>query len=261
MRWHDLASGVHARTHSELELTTGLVLGSRRALVIDARGDHEQGAELRRAVRELTDLPLWLVITHGHFDHCFGGESLGAEQVWAHTGYPEFTSTTAAEQRSRWSAQYTAEGRTELAEALRGSDPVAATQLVNDRTELDLGGRVVRLEHPGPGHTGHDLVVTVPDASVVFAGDLVEQGGPPDFEDAFPAGWPDALEHVLRTEAEIIVPGHGTPVEPGFARRQHTDLRQTAALRDAVRAGELDVAEAVRRAPFPAETARTALAR
>jgi hypothetical protein len=34
----------------------------------------------------------------------------------------------------------------------------------------------------GRGHT--DLVVRVPDAGVVFAGDLVAQGAPPALEDA-----------------------------------------------------------------------------
>ena len=40
---------------------------------------------------------------------------------------------------------------------------------------LDLGDRYVELVHPGRGHTAGDLVVRVPDADVVLAGDLVEQ--------------------------------------------------------------------------------------
>ncbi|MCW2717936.1 hypothetical protein [Pseudonocardia sp.] len=36
----------------------------------------------------------------------------------------------------------------------------------------------------GRGHTDRDLVVRVPDAGLVFAGDLVEQGAPPALEEA-----------------------------------------------------------------------------
>ena len=49
------------------------------------------------------------------------------------------------------------------------------------------------LRHPGRGHTAGDLVVHVPDADVLVAGDLVEQSGPPAFEDAYPLQWPDAV--------------------------------------------------------------------
>ena len=71
-RWIEVGDGVLARRHTELDLTTGLVLGAERALVVDTRGDDQQGAELAEAIRAVTALPLTVVITHAHFDHCFG---------------------------------------------------------------------------------------------------------------------------------------------------------------------------------------------
>ena len=54
---------------------------------------------------------------------------------------------------------------------------------------LDLGDRVVELIHPGRGHTAGDLVVRVPDADVMVAGDLVEESDPPFIgDDSLPAG-------------------------------------------------------------------------
>ena len=57
------------------------------------------------------------------------------------------------------------------------------------------GGRVGRLRHAGRGHSAGDLValVAVLDADVAVVGDLVEQGGPPRFDDAYPLEWPDTL--------------------------------------------------------------------
>ncbi|MFG2299010.1 MBL fold metallo-hydrolase [Streptomyces sp. NPDC048603] len=44
----------------------------------------------------------------------------------------------------------------------------------DDRHDLDLGGRTVRLRTTGQGHTKGDQVIEVPDAGVLFTGDLAE---------------------------------------------------------------------------------------
>ncbi|MHA6798778.1 MBL fold metallo-hydrolase [Bounagaea algeriensis] len=262
MPWHTLAAGVHIRTHSDLDLTVGLVTGARAALVVDARSDDEQGAELARAVRERTALPLQLVLTHGHFDHCFGGRALGAEHVWAHRGYPAFVDATAEQQRQQWAQHFTDRGDAARAAALRRAVPAAADRPVAERARLDLGGRTVRFVHFGRGHTDHDLLVHVEDAGVVFTGDLVEQAGPPDFEHAHPAQWPSTLDALLAGGSwHTAVPGHGEPVDRAFVRRQRDDLAALAALCRAVGNGELGADEALPRAPFPAETTAAALRR
>ena len=46
-----------------------LVTGTDKALVIDTMYGQE---DLKEAVKNLTDLPLMLVNTHGHFDHTYG---------------------------------------------------------------------------------------------------------------------------------------------------------------------------------------------
>ena len=46
-------------------------------------------------------------------------------------------------------------------------------------TALDLGDRRVEIAHLGRGHTDGDLLVVVPDADLLFAGDLLESAGPP----------------------------------------------------------------------------------
>ncbi|MFC7342245.1 MBL fold metallo-hydrolase [Saccharopolyspora griseoalba] len=260
MSWVEIAEGVLVRRHEELDLSTGLVLGAESALVIDTRGDHRQGAELAGAIRSVTGLPWQVVLTHGHFDHCFGTSAFLPAPVWAHERCPAHLSATAHAQRERWVEHYrTADPET--ARALAESAPGEPDRLVRAAVELDLGGRAARLLHPGPGHTDHDLVVEIPDAATAFVGDLVEQGGPPDFEDAHPLRWPAAVDAVLALKARTIVPGHGDPVGPEFARGQRDELARLAELCAAHRAGRLTAPEAVRDSPFPAETTRAALLR
>ncbi|SFS94205.1 MBL fold metallo-hydrolase [Saccharopolyspora flava] len=251
--WIELASGVFARRHAELDLTTGLVVGDEAALVIDTRGDHRQGAELAEAVRAITRLPLRIALTHGHFDHCFGTSAFLPAPVWAHARLPEFLADTADDQRERWVSHYREQGDADTADALAASTPAPPDHLVTDTAALDLGGREVHLHHFGPGHTDHDLVAHVPDAAVVFAGDLVEQGAPPDFEDAHPLHWPSTVDSLLALNPTTVVPGHGLPVTAEFARGQSADL---ARLADVCRGRT-----SPRESPFPPETTRSALAR
>lgn len=251
-RWVEIGDGVLARRHTELDLTVGLVIGAERCLMIDTRGDPAQGAELASAVRERTTLPWTVAITHAHFDHCFGTAAFLPCPVWAHRRCPPFLAATQTQQRDEWAGHYRSRGDHGTAAALAATRPVEPNRLVHTAADLDLGGRPVRLLHLGAGHTDHDLVVHVPDAGVVFAGDLLEQGAPPDFTDAHPLAWPGTLSSLLDECApRTAVPGHGEPVERAFVETQRDALAAVAALVSAVAAGELDAAEAARRSPFP----------
>lgn len=260
-QWTELADGVLVRRYAELDLSVGLVVGSEQALVVDTRGDSVQGAELAEAVRGVTALPWHVVLTHAHFDHCFGTAAFLPAAVRAHERCAAHLRRTTEVQRDEWVAHYLAEGRHETAEALAATDPVLPEQDVHDEVELDLGDRLVRLRHPGRGHTDHDLVVHIPDAAVVFAGDLVEHGAPPAFEDSYPLEWPSTLDELLRLEPVTVVPGHGGPVGAGFVRGQREELASVADLCRAVTSGSLAESEALHRSPYPAETTREALRR
>jgi glyoxylase-like metal-dependent hydrolase (beta-lactamase superfamily II) len=248
-RWLEVGDRVLARRYRELDLTVGLVLGTERALVVDTRGDARQGAELAAAVREVTGLPLVVAITHAHFDHCFGTAAFAPAPVHALPRCRAVLAATAAAQRSRWAAHYRGRGDPGTADALAATEPVLPD--ADAPAALDLGGRSAELLHLGRGHTDHDLVVAVPDAGIVFAGDLVEQGAPPDLEDAVVPEWPATLDALLALRPRTVVPGHGDPVDPAFVAGQRAELAEVAALHAAVAEGALSAAEAARRSPYP----------
>jgi glyoxylase-like metal-dependent hydrolase (beta-lactamase superfamily II) len=248
-RWVEVGDGVLARRYRELDLTVGLVIGGEQALVVDTRGDERQGAELATAVRAVTVLPLQVAITHAHFDHCFGTSAFAPAAVHALPRCREVLAATAAAQRAEWTAHYREQGDPETADALARTDPPLPDAAAP--ATLDLGGRRVELLHLGCGHTDHDLVVHVPGADVVFAGDLVEQGAPPDLGDAVVADWPHTLDALLRRAPRVVVPGHGDPVDAAFVAAQRAELGQVATLHAAVTRGELDAEEAARRSPYP----------
>ncbi|MFJ3405960.1 MBL fold metallo-hydrolase [Promicromonospora sp. NPDC090134] len=260
-RWVEVADGVLVRRYAELDLSVGLVVGGESCLVVDTGGDAGQGAELAAAVREVTPLPWQVVLTHSHFDHSFGTEAFAPCAVWAHRRCRADLVATGDRQRETWARRYRERGEPEVADRIAAVRLVLPDRLVDEGAELDLGGRRVGLRHLGPAHSDHDLVVHVPDADVVFAGDLVEHGAPPQFGDAFPQGWPAALDGVLALGAATVLPGHGDPVDRDFVRAQRAELALVAELCREVAAGRLGRAQALARSPYPAEFMAAALAR
>jgi glyoxylase-like metal-dependent hydrolase (beta-lactamase superfamily II) len=230
--WREVAPGVHVRRHEELNLNCGLVVGERRALVVDTRSYHRHGQELLAAVREVTDRELVVVNTHAHYDHCFGNSAFRDSQIYAHSGAAEDLIRTGEHQREQVVAHLRRTDRAQVADEFEATEIVLPFYLVDGDTPVDLGGREVALVHGGRAHTDHDLAVAVPDAGVVFAGDLVEEGADPAMEDAFPLEWPRTLRAIVERTAcelaDIWVPGHGDVVDRDFVDEQTTLLGHLA---------------------------------
>ncbi|HVC38475.1 MAG TPA: MBL fold metallo-hydrolase [Candidatus Dormibacteraeota bacterium] len=258
--WTELAPGVFVAVWAPFNLNVGLVVGAERAVLFDTGHSLATGLEIVQLARERTELPLGAVNSHSHFDHCFGNGALQPDVLWSHRLCAEHLRWDGEAQQREVIARLRDRDR-EVAQAIAASPIVSPACLLEDEVELDLGGRIVTLAHPGRGHTDNDVVAWVGSDRVLFAGDLVEEGAPPSFEDSYPLDWPDSLASLLALDPDRIVPGHGAVVDAGFARAQHTDLQQLADLsrkgfRNSRRPGEFDVDTA-----FPGKPAQTAIRR
>src|SRR6266545_4056686 len=255
--WQEVGERVFRRRYPALDLNVGAVLGGDEVLVIDTRSWRAEAEELLRELRALTSLPCRQVLnTHAHFDHCFGNAVFRPAAVWGHQRCAEDLRLHGEEQRRnvmKWFPRAAAD--------LASLEIVPPDRLVADRATVDLGGRRVELLHLGRGHTDNDLVALVPDAGVAFAGDLVEEGAPPSFGDAWPLEWPATLERLLGIATPVVVPGHGDIAGPELVRAQAGEQRAVADLCRRVLAGELAPEDALGRGPYPAETVRMALER
>ena len=246
-QWREAGPGVLVRRHRVLDLNVTLVLGRDRALVVDTHAHAGYAGALLAAVREITQLPLVAANTHAHFDHTFGNAVFAAQQpgleIWAHAGCRAELERSGGRQRELAAGWFRDAGLEDDGQAVLDVEIVAPNRTFAAAAELDLGGRVVVLRHPGRGHTDHDVVVDVPDAGVTVTGDLVEEGAPPSFADAHPLDWPATLAALLPRLQPVVVPGHGDLVDPGFVAAQRDDLAvvadAAAALPSRVEEGDL----------------------
>jgi glyoxylase-like metal-dependent hydrolase (beta-lactamase superfamily II) len=255
--WVEVADGVHVRRYDPFDVNCTVIAGATGSVLVDARTSLREGSELRRHVAELSVPPLTaIVVTHHHLDHVLGAGAFPGVPVWGSTGCREALRTAGLLQKEDWLTWLPDGQRPHLQQ----SPLVVPTRTVDRRATLDLGGRTVDLLVPGHGHTDHDLVVHVPDAGVLCAGDLVEVGGAPQFGDAHPYAWPTTLARLRELDAPIVVPGHGAPTDDGYVARQEAELSQVAELCRQVLGGHRSRATAARLSPYPDEFA-TALER
>lgn len=259
--WNELANGVLVRPHRSLRLNIGLVLGEDACLVVDTRSTKAEALELIAAVRSVTRLP-WVVLnTHAHFDHCFGNATFRPAPIWGHAGCARALVEHGETQRREAVSFYRQSGLVELADGLEAVVIDPPDQLTSTSASIPLGGRSVELAYLGRGHTDHDLVAIVPDAGVVFAGDLVEEGDPPAFEDSFPLDWATTLERLAAMCTGPVVPGHGAVVDGGFVARAVVEMTRTAAGARSAWAEHCVAEQAWQALPYAEPTARVALAR
>lgn len=203
----------------------GFVIGAEAVLAVDAFATPEAARELLEEIGKKTPLPVrWLVNTHYHLDH------VGGNEVFAKAGAvilaQENVRGWERTQNLKWRKEITPEDRAML------SRLVLPELTYHEGVSIWLGDRRVDV-FSRPGHTGGDSVVSVPDARVLFGGDLVWKNTIPNLVDAKTDAWIDTLNGLLRDyPSATVVPGHGgmaRPLDVRFFRDYLRGLRLAVA--------------------------------
>ncbi|HLY98270.1 MAG TPA: MBL fold metallo-hydrolase [Candidatus Angelobacter sp.] len=223
-----IGEGVYAAVspdRSKAGSNAGFIVGSNGVLVVDTFISAEPAKELLEQIRAVTSQPVrWVVNTHYHLDHT------GGNQVFADAG-----ATILAHRNVRgWVRTENLKffGPNPKPEQKAGVESLAQpNEVYTDAVDIYLGDRLVQVRFM-PGHTGGDSVVIVPDANVVFGGDLVWQRHLPNLIDASTQPWIQTLDHMLAEHpTATYVSGHGDVATPSDVR----DFRNyLMTLRDAV---------------------------
>ena len=175
-------------------------------VVVDALGSPALASELIVAIGAITSQPIReVIVTHYHADHIYGLQVFKAAgaRITAHRLGQDYLQSENAALRLRAS-------RSELAPWIDAQTRlVPADRWIDAPLSFTLGGVSFVVQPAGPAHTPEDLVVVLPDAGVLIAGDLVFRGRLPFVGQADSGRWIAALTRLLEYHARVIVPGHG----------------------------------------------------
>src|SRR5215472_16807509 len=222
-----LGEGVYAAIspdRSPAGSNAGFVVGSAGVLVVDTFVSVAAARDLLAEIRKVTNLPIRFVInTHYHLDHT-GGNAVFAEAGATILGHRNVRSWLRSE-----NMKFFPEAKPE--QKARVESLVLPDEVYTDAVDIYLGSRLVEVRYM-LGHTGGDSVVIVPDANVVFGGDLIWQKHLPNLIDATTSDWVKTLEKLLADHpAATFVSGHGDVATPEDVHDFHDYL---ATLRDDV---------------------------
>ena len=182
---------------------SGFVIGDDGVAVIDTFVNPAAAKQLLAEIQKLTKLPVRFVVnTHYHLDHV-AGNGVFAETGALIIGHRNIRGWIHTENLKFFGKEIKPEQRA-MVEGL-----VAPSVIYDSAIELYLGSRRIVVRYY-PGHTGGDSVVSIPDAQVVFCGDLFWKKTLPNLIDGTTEKWA-ATDAKLAAEAPkaTFVPGHG----------------------------------------------------
>jgi glyoxylase-like metal-dependent hydrolase (beta-lactamase superfamily II) len=187
----------------------GFVIGDDGVLVIDAFFNLEAARALVGEIHRLTPKPIRFVVnTHYHADHTGGDQALrdAGATIIAHRNVRGWVRTNNI---NLFGDRITPELKS----------AITALPLPDVTTDKDLavwlGSRKV-VVRTVLGHTGGDLTIFVPDAKVLFTGDMLWRKIPPNLIDGSVREWTasDAVFAAMPDAAHMTyVPGHGDVAE------------------------------------------------
>lgn len=217
----------------------GFLVGKHSAFLVEGFNSPVGTSFQFDALRAVSEAPVMAALdTHYHYDHSMGNSFYGANGVplWAHAATAKRIVETYAPMQGAPREtvlgpfeKHIKEAKSELVRAHAQSDlngmadifSIANANVLSlpnrplDPAKLplsiDLGGLTAILESY-PGHSGTDIIVRVPEQSVVYTGDLLFQGKYPVCfdEQATISGWRETLKKFAAFGKDtIFVPGHG----------------------------------------------------
>ena len=204
---------------AEGDPNSGVIIGDDFIMVSDATATPSMARDLIAKIRTVSQKPIkYVLLTHYHAVRVLGASAYAAEgatEIIASQGTLGLIRERGAQDMKSEMERFprlfrnaeSVPGLTWPSMVVGGGNPVKGE--VPGKLSINLGGVVVEIWSPGPGHTRGDTIAWVPAEKVLFSGDLVEYQAGVYTGDAQLEEWPATLEALRALKAEAIVPGRG----------------------------------------------------
>jgi glyoxylase-like metal-dependent hydrolase (beta-lactamase superfamily II) len=191
---------------AEGDPNSGIIVGDDGVMVIDAQATPVMAIEVIERVRKVTDKPIkYVLLSHYHAVRVLGASAYRDAEIVASDATRELIVERGQQDKDSEIGRFP-----RLFQAVESIPGLTwPTITFPKQMSVWLGKREVRIMHLGRGHTAGDVVAYVPDANVVFSGDLVEYHSACYCGDAHFADWPGTLDNLATFKADALVPGRG----------------------------------------------------
>ncbi len=201
----EIGDGIYAFT-AEGDPNSGVIIGDESVMVIEAQATPRLARKVVDCIRQITDKPIsHLVLTHYHAVRVLGASAYGAREIIMSDAARSMVVERGQED---WDSEF---GR--FPRLFQGHEEIPGltlpTTTFSDQMTVFLGKRRVDIMHLGRAHTAGDAVVWVPDAEVMFTGDIVEYHSACYCGDGHFADWTDTLANIAAFDPVAIAPGRG----------------------------------------------------
>jgi glyoxylase-like metal-dependent hydrolase (beta-lactamase superfamily II) len=201
----EIGPGLFAYT-AQGDPNSGIIVGDDGCIVVDAQATPAMARDVVARVAEVTDKPVkYVVLSHYHAVRVLGASAYGAQGIVASD---ETYRLIQERGQQDWDSEY---GR--FPRLFRDAESIPGltwpTLTFETAMTVFLGRRRVDIMAIGAGHTSGDIVAYVPDAQVMFSGDLVEYHSACYCGDAHLREWPQTLDAIRDIDPRALVPGRG----------------------------------------------------
>ena len=208
----EIGSGLYAYT-AEGDPNSGIIVGDDAVMVIDAQATPVMADDVIDRVRAITDKPIkYVLLSHYHAVRVLGASAYLDAEILASETTRELIAERGQQDMDSEIGRFPRLFR--AVESIPGL--TWPTLTFPSEISVWLGKREVKIKHIGRGHTAGDVIAWVPDAGVVFSGDLVEYRSACYCGDAHFTDWPATLDRLADLKAKALVPGRGAALgDPG----------------------------------------------
>ena len=201
----EIGEGLYAFT-AQGDPNTGVIIGDDSVMVIDAQATPLMARQVVERIRSVTDKPVkYVVLSHYHAVRVLGASGYGAQEIISSEKCRAMIHERGQED---WESEFARFPR-----LFQGSESIPGltwpSLTFERKMTIHMGRRRVDLLHLGRAHTAGDIVAWVPDAGVMFTGDIVEYHSACYCGDAHFADWPVTLDAIAAFAPQAIAPGRG----------------------------------------------------
>ncbi len=204
-RFAEIGPDLYAFT-AEGDPNSGVIIGDDAVMVIEAQATPRLAGMVIEEVRRITDKPIThLVLTHYHAVRVLGASAYAADQIIMSDAARAMVVERGQED---WDSEFQRFPR-----LFAGHEDIPGltwpTTTFKTVMTVYLGRRRVEIMHVGRAHTAGDAIVWVPDAQVMYSGDIVEYRSACYCGDGHFSDWNGTLDVIDGFAPDAIVPGRG----------------------------------------------------